>query len=178
MNGKYRTIDVGLAADQMFFGSIGLGFIPHLAQELEGRKLPRFAIGWSKLAAKVASTVKPVKTIIKIDAFRFELRPMIFNVNLLAYSVGLPLSSASLPDDGHAEIILDRGDSSEEFSAYVRNVFKNKYYYGDAISLYRGADISVQPTKGRTMYLDGELIDLPTEYLEIRISDQKLKVFC
>jgi diacylglycerol kinase family enzyme len=178
INGKYRNIDVGLAADQIFFGSIGLGLIPHLAQELEGRKLPRFGIGWSKLAAKAASAVRSIKTIIKIDAFRFELRPVIFNVNLLAYSVGLPLSTASLPDDGHAEVILDRGDASEEFSNYVRNVFKNKYYYGDSISLYRGTEISAQPTKGRTMYLDGELIDLPAEYLEIRISDKKLKVFC
>lgn len=178
MNGKYRTVDVGLAADQIFFGSVGLGFIPHLAKELEGRKIPRFAIGWSKLAAKAASNVKSVKTIIKIDAFRFELRPMILNINLLAYSVGLPFSSASLPDDGHAEIILDRGDSSEEFSAYIRNIFKNNYYYGDSISLYRGKEISIQPTKGRTLYLDGELIELPTEYLEIRISDKKLKVFC
>ncbi len=176
--GKYQRIDAGTAADQLFLGSIGFGFIPEMAVLLEERKTPRLAIGWAQLAAKAAAGVEPVKSIIKIDAFRFELSPLILNVNLMTFTLGLPLSPGSLVDDGHAEIILDRGDSSGEFSSYIRSVYKNKYMYSDQISQYRGVEMSIQPTKGRTLYLDGELLELPTEYLQVRVATKRLKVFC
>lgn len=176
--GKYRQIDTAAVANQIFIGSIGMGFIPALAEMLAEKKTPRFALGWSQLGAKAAAQVKLVKTIIKIDAFRFEVKPLIFNVNLIPYSVGLPLSPASLADDGHAEVIFDQGNMMGEFSIYTRLILKKKYLYSNNIRLYRGQEINIQPTQGRKLYLDGELLELPSNSLEIKITRNELKVFC
>jgi diacylglycerol kinase (ATP) len=174
--GAYEKIDIGRVADQYFFGSIGLGFLSHLAQEIDERGAPRFAIGWSQLGAKVAAGVPLKKSVLKVDSFRFETSPVIININLLPYSVGLPFSPASVADDGMAEIILDQGNNPGDFSAYTRLIFKKKYLYGNDVRLYRGREITIQPLRGRTLYLDGELLKLPTDILEIHVENKKLSV--
>ncbi|MFZ5980562.1 MAG: diacylglycerol/lipid kinase family protein [Candidatus Zixiibacteriota bacterium] len=178
IEGKYRKIDTAQVANQLFIGSIGLGFVPRLAALLDEKGCPRFALGWSQLGAKAAANCRQIKTLIKIDAFRFEVSPRILNINLMPYSVGLPFSPASLTDDGHAEIIFDQGNFAGDFSAYTRLIYKRKYIYGDDIRIYRGQDISIQPTQGRKLYLDGEIIELPSNALEIKIEKGGLKVFC
>jgi diacylglycerol kinase family enzyme len=176
--GGYRAIDAGRVNDQVFFGSIGLGLIPKMAVLLKEHKRPRFGLGWSKLAHRATELVNKRKTIVKIDAFRFEVEPLMLNVNLLSYSAGLRLSPASVGDDRRAEIIFDRDNDPDQLSHYVRLISREKYLYADEIGLYRGEVINVQPTQGRTLYLDGELLELPGQSLDISISDRKLKVFC
>ena len=176
LDGAYEKIDIGRVADQYFFGSVGLGFVSHLAEELEGRALPRFAIGWSQVGSKAAAGVPVRKSVLKVDSFRFEASPVIININLLPYSAGLPLSPASIADDGMAEIILDQGNKPGDFSAYTRLIFKKKYLYGNEVRLYRGREITIQPLRGRMLYLDGELLKLPTDILEIKVENKKLSV--
>ncbi len=178
ISGGYRQIDVGRAADIPFFGSVGLGFIPHLLEELSEQKAPRFALGWSQLGARIAGGVTLKKTLLKVDSFRFEIRPIILNVNLLPYSAGLPLTPASIADDGHAEIVFDQGDDPGNFASYTRLILKKKYLYGNEVRLYRGKAITCQPVRGRNLYLDGEMISVPNDILEIQIDQKQLSVFC
>ncbi|MEE8576866.1 MAG: diacylglycerol kinase family protein [candidate division Zixibacteria bacterium] len=178
VEGNYRTIDVGTIDNLTFFGSLGLGFIPQLAEELQDTKLPRFGFGWSRLAGRTAAKVKLRKSVIKIDSFIFELSPLMINVNLLSYSSGLPLSTSSLADDGHAEVIFDQGSQMGEFATFARQIASGKYYYGSDFHLYRGQIIRIQSRAGRQLYLDGELIKSPTAELAVEILEKKLKVFC
>lgn len=176
--GKYVKIDMGRAGGQPFFGSLGIGFIPSLAKELSENSVPRYAIGWSRIGSRAAAAVSLKNTVIKIDSFRFEISPLILNVNLLSYSAGLPLTPASMSDDGQAEIVFDEGNKIGEFSSFTRLIFKRKYLYGSQVKLFRGREITCHPVKGRQLYLDGEIIKLPINSLEIKIGDQQLKVLC
>jgi diacylglycerol kinase family enzyme len=173
----YRTIDTATAAGLPFFGSVGLGFVAKLLEQLQKQDVPRLSFGWSQLGARAASEVRLKRTILKVDAFRFEIRPIILSINLLSYSAGLPLTPASIPDDGLAEVVFDQGNNAGSFSAFTRLTLRKKYLYGDDVRLYRGRAITCQSVKGSTLYLDGELIELPDDTLEIRISDKKLHVF-
>ena len=175
---SYRLIDVGRVADQFFIGSIGLGFTPALQESLEGRSKPRFALGWSRLAGNVANDVLSPERVIKVDAFRFEVGPRILNVNLLPYTCSLPIDIAATPDDGLAEIIIDVGADVQEFSGFVKSVYKKKQLFGSRFRLFRGKVISIQPTRGDKMYLDGEIVDLPTDGIEITVDEKKLNVYC
>ncbi len=176
--GAYHTIDTGRVGDQAFFGSIGLGLIPRLAGALVDHKTPRFGIGWSKLAIRAISAIKTKKTVLKVDSFRFEIKPLMLNVNLLPYSVGLHMSPASIPDDQRLEVIFDRDGVADDVSHYTRQIARDKYLYSDTIGLYRGELVNIQPTKDRLLYLDGELLTLPGPSLDISISPTRLKVFC
>lgn len=176
--GNYRKIDVGFAADQPFISAVGLGFVPELFQLLKGQKLPRFGFGWSQIGAKAAAGVKLTQLTIKIDAFRFEVSPILLNVNLLPYAAGIPFSPASIADDSRAEIIFDMGTKLGEFSSLTRVMLKGKYLFGNDIRMYRGQAITIQPTKGRMLYLDGELIPLPTNVLSIKVGEKQVKAYC
>ena len=105
----YRQIDTAAISGQMFFGSIGIGYFPELMELLDGVKPPRFGFQWAKLGGRIAAAVRPRKMIIKVDSFRFEVRPHILQVNLLPYTAGLNLNPASIVDDNRAEIIFDVG---------------------------------------------------------------------
>ncbi len=178
IGGNYRKIDIGKAGDYSFFGSLGIGFVASLAEHLEGRRPPRFGLGWSKLGGTAAASVKPVRMNIKIDRFLFEVTPLILNVNLLTYSGGIPLSPTSVADDGLAEVIFDQGGAMGEFSTFTRLVAKRKYLYGEKVQLYRGRIIKLAPLKGRRLYIDGDLIEPADSELPIEVREKALKVFC
>lgn len=169
--------DCALASGLPFFGSIGLGFVPQLAEAIESEGLPRMAIGWSRIGSRSAADVTLKKTVIKVDSFRFEVKPIILNVNLIPYSAGLPLSPPSISDDGVAEILLDHEGNIGNFSRYIRLIYKGKYLYGDDVRLYRGQVIICHPVKGRTLYIDGELTEIPSDVLEIKMGTDKLSLF-
>lgn len=115
IGGDYKKTDSGMAADQPFFNAIGIGFLPELADSLKSVRTPRFGFGWSQIGSKAAAAVKIDKLVAKIDAFRFEISPVMMNVHLPPYAVGLPFASAALGDDGQAEVIFDQGGQIGEF---------------------------------------------------------------
>jgi diacylglycerol kinase family enzyme len=178
LSSSMQLTDVATAGNLPFFGSIGLGFSGQLVEELEERGLPHFGLGWSQLAARAAARVEPHDLVLKVDSFRFEIQPLMLNINLVSHSAGLPLSPASIPDDGHFEVIFDTGIQSGNFSSFARLIHKRRYLYGDEMRLYRGRVALIQSVEGRKLCLDGESIDLPTDALEIKVDEKKLQVLC
>ncbi len=176
MSDETRTIDCGKVSGQPFFGSIGLGLLPALQRALEVRSLPRFAIGWSRLVAQVAAEIKRDYTPVKVDSYRFDLQSLLVNVNLLSYSAGLPLAPAALTDDHKFDVTLDMGADGAPLSKVMRDIYKRKYFFDNGVRLYRGEEITIGSVKGRTLYLDGELIEVPTNTLEVTFYSKRLKV--
>jgi diacylglycerol kinase family enzyme len=173
---KTRKIDSGTVSGQVFFGSLGFGFIPELSRLLSERKPPRFAFVWSQIGMKAAAARLPKDIIIKVDSFRFEISPTILSVNLLPYTLGLPFSPASIADDARAEIIFDAEVSDKLMASYLRAVAVKQFVYGSQIRSFRGQTMSVQPMKGCDLYLDGELVTVPAAVVDIHIGEKQLKV--
>ena len=174
---RNKKIDYALASGNFFLGSLAFGFIPQLCELLKSRKIPRFAISWSRLAAQAAAMVEPTPLSIKIDAFGFEFTPQTFSVNLLPYSCGLPIVQSYSPDDGKCEVVLDIGEGRAILSSYARQLFKKKYIYSDDIRLYRGERISISSVKGKKVYIDGELMTLKEPEMRIEVHPQKIRIF-
>jgi len=173
---NYKSIDYATVANQMFFGSLGIGLIPNLERLLQQNGRPRFKMGWSSLGTKAALNCNVRNTIIKVDAFRFELSPLIFNVNLLPYSAGIKVSPVSGLADGLAEVIFDINVKPKEAGKLLKQLSKEKFWYGSDIRMYRGKIITIQPAEGMLLYLDGELLTLPTNFVEIEVGSSQLKV--
>jgi len=175
---KTKRIDFATVANQKFFGSLGLGLIPNLEKLLSHNGKPRFSFGWSSLGSKAAAGCVIRNSIIKVDAFRFEIAPLLLNINLLPYSAGIKISPVSGQSDGLAEVIFDVNIKPKEIGGVLKKLNNGKFVYGDEIRLFRGRRISIQPTSGMTMYLDGELLELPADYIEIEVGSKHLMVYC
>ena len=173
---KTRKIDSGTVSGQVFFGSLGFGFIPELSRLLAERKPPRFAFAWSQVGMKAAMARLPKDIIIKVDSFRFEISPTILSINLLPYTLGLPFSPASITDDARAEVVFDAGATDKLIASYLRSVAAKQFVYGSQIRSFRGQAISIQPIKGCDLYLDGELVKVPDAVVDIHIGETQLKV--
>ncbi|HQL23757.1 MAG TPA: diacylglycerol kinase family protein, partial [candidate division Zixibacteria bacterium] len=178
INRKYRPIDVVRSGERVVVGSLALGLVPSLQRQLAGKGAPRFAFRWSAIAARAAAAVEPLRFTLKLDAFRFPIEAKMFSINLLAYGLGLPLSPASLSDDGEMEIIFDARCSDRDLGRYIRDVYKGKYVYGSAVRLYRGAYLNFNPGKAQPALLDGDLVELPAQEYNFRISPTRLNLFC
>lgn len=178
INRKYRPIDVAAFGNYVVVGSLGLGLPVEVARSLDGRTAPKFAFRWTGLGLKAAERVQRHKFAVKVDAFRFEITPAMFSVNLLPYMLGLHISPPSLPDDREAEVIFDVDCSPRHLGHYLRDVRKGKYVYGTDVRLYRGSYISFGPVKGKTFLLDGDPITATEDTVELKIGERQLKVFC
>ncbi len=173
-----KRIDYGMADNNFFIGSIGLGFLPELHETLKSKKTyPRFGLSWSRLAATVSSAtdIKPVS--LKIDAFAFDLTPQLLNINLLSHSSGLKLAPSSICDDGKCEISFDAGDQKAIISNYIRKIFKEKYIYSDDIRMFRGQIITLSNVGGRKLYIDGEIIRLGSGELQVEVHPNRIRVY-
>ena len=178
LKGNTQKIDVGMVGDQIFLGSAALGFTPQMQKLMSTTSLSRFAFRWGQNAGKAVTDVKANSLVVKIDAFRFEIKPTILNINLLSHSVGIPISPTSIPNDNHAEIIVDFQNNKKSVSQFIRQLYKEKYIYNDEFKLFRGQHISIQPVKDEILYLDGELIVLPNDVLDIVMNEHQLQVIC
>jgi diacylglycerol kinase family enzyme len=175
---SYRKIDTVSVGQHFVVGSAGIGLIPEISRMLKKSGRPRFCLGWSSLAAKATASVKTKKMTVKIDAFRFEVHPVMLNINLLPYSVTLPFSPASVVDDRCVEVILSFEPDAAPLSTFVRQVCRKKHMYGDHVRLYRGTDINIEPLKNVTLFCDGELVELKETSLKVTLGERQLKVFC
>jgi len=178
VNRSYRPIDVAHFGDRLVVGSVGFGLLPALAKRLEGQGPPRFAFRWSALASKVADTVKSEPMTVTIDAFRFDIAPRLFMINLLPYATGLQLSPASVADDHQAEIIFDVDCSPKDLGHYVRAVYKGKYVYGSDVRLFRGGSIKIDSFPKGDVLLDGDVITASGSDILMEVGRHQLKVFC
>lgn len=177
LSGKSIKIDHGLASGRFFLGSIGIGLIPELLGQINSKRVPRFGLGWSRMAAMAAANVNTKQISIKIDAFRFDISPRLLNINLLPYSVGLPIASACIEDDGKGEVIFDIGNNSAILSSFIRMIFKKKYIYSDDIRMFRGSKVTISPIPRSKLYIDGEIVDHALDALEIEFFEKKIRIF-
>ncbi len=173
-----KKVDVAMVHGRPFFGSLGIGFMVELARGLAAGKRPRFGMGWSKLGSRVAASVSPIPVVVKIDSFRFEFSPIMLNISIHPFTLGIPFTPASQANDGQIEVTFDLGQDPKLFANYLKQVYKKKYLYGADVKLFRGKAISLQVPKGTEMCLDGEIVSAPVELLNIEIEHEKLKVFC
>ncbi len=177
LSGREKRIDCGMASGRFFLASVGLGLIPEMSELLKKKRSPVFSIGWSRLAAQAAAAVKIRQRSIKVDAFEFNLSAQTININLLPYTTGLPLTPASLTDDGKCEIVFDIGETRAIMSSFIRLIYKRKYIYSNDIRIFRGRRISIAPVDGSYVYIDGEIIRSPSTELKIEIMDKKIRIY-
>jgi diacylglycerol kinase (ATP) len=175
---KYAKVDYAMAAGLPLFGSLGLGFVPELAKSLENRKLPRLAWGWNQLGTKVAEEVERRQYTIQLDSYRFEVSSRLVMVNLQPRTLGIGFSPVSLTDDGQMEVQFDVIDSPKVLGNYLRLTARNGYLYRSEIRQFRGRQLTISPVQDQWLYLDGELLQLPTNILEVRFANEQLRVFC
>jgi diacylglycerol kinase family enzyme len=173
---KIRKIDYAYAARHFFIGSLSIGLLPEMMSLLQKRKTPRFAISWSRLASQASAGINVTPTSIKVDAFGFQLNAQTISINLLSHSLGLPVTPASICDDGKGEITFDTGPDRAIMSSYIRHLYKKKFVYSDDIRMFRGQKIALKPMNRRRLLVDGELIECGQPELNVDIYRQRIRI--
>lgn len=172
-----KRIDAGLANGHFFLGSLVSGLVPAITSRLSGKKPPRLALSWSKLAANAADDSVVRTTKMKVDSFTFSAKPLVLNIHLLPSLLDLRFAPAAVADDGHLILIYDREGNREMISHYIRDLKKNKYQYTDGIQMIRGERITISPVAGRSWLIDGEDIEFSGDEVIIEVLHRAVRIF-
>lgn len=170
------SIDTLLVGDQLVISAAGLGLLPSLHSYLLKKGAPRFGIGWGSISSELYKKQSPLALTLKLDAHRLTVSTRILSIHLLPYAAGLNLSPMSQRADTHFEIILDRGTKPERAANYVRDAAAKQLRFGAGLIAYRCAKVTIQPVRQLSLYLDGELVVLPSDVLEISRATKQLSV--
>ncbi len=176
LSGRSKKIDYAIASGIFFIGSLSFGLLPEMAEAIQNKKPPRFAIGWSRLASRASADLEPKEISIKVDAFAFNFSPRSISINLLPYSMGLRISPSSQISDGKYEISFDTGHDKAIMSNYIRQIFKGKYMYSDDIRMFRGERIALSPIKQCDILVDGELHEVNMPKMDVEIFPNRIRV--
>ena len=172
-----RRIDVGLANGHLFLGYLASGLLPNMVQRLGNKRLPRLAMGWTKLASHAAEDTVRRKTKIKVDSYIFESEPYLINVHMLSSLMTLRFAPVATPDDGRVVLIFDNECKRDIVSHYIRDLKKGRYQYSDGIRMIRGERIAISPISGRTWLMDGDAVEFTGNELAIEVLHRALRIF-
>jgi diacylglycerol kinase family enzyme len=170
-------IDAGLANGTFFLGSLITGLVPVMIEKLGRKKLPRLSMTWSKMAGRAADETMPQTATLKVDAYTFQIQPLIMHIQLLPNIMALPFAPVATPDDGRLVLIFDRDGTRDVVSHYIRDLRKRKYQYVDGIQMLRGERITITPASGRIWLIDGDKIEFAGEQIGIEILHRILRIF-
>ncbi len=174
---REMRVDAGLANGTFFMGSLITGLVPVMIDRLGSNKLPRLAMTWGKMAGRAADETMPQSVTLKVDAYTFQVQPLILQVHLLPNIMSLPFAPVATPADGRLVLIFDREGTRDAVTHYIRDLKKNKYQYIDGIQMLRGERITISPASGRVWLMDGDKIEFAGEHIGIEILHRILRVF-
>jgi len=172
-----KRIDAGLANGTFFLGSLITGLVPIMIDKLGKKKPPRLAMTWGKMAGQAADETMPQTATMKVDAYTFQVQPLILHIHLLSDIMSLSFAPVATPDDGRLVLIFDRDGTRDVVSHYIRDLKKNRYQYIDGIQMLRGERMTITPASGRVWLIDGDKIEFAGDKIGIEILNRILRIF-
>jgi diacylglycerol kinase family enzyme len=171
-----KQIDAIYVGDQLVLSAAGLGLLPSLHAYLLKKGAPRFGIGWGMVSNDLYKKQPSLSLTLKLDAHRLTVSTRMLSVHLLPYAAGLNLSPMSMGTDSHFEVILDQGKKTDRVANYVRDAAAKQIRFGSGLAAYRCEKVTIQSVKQQPLYLDGELVTVPSDVLDITRAPKQLLV--
>ena len=173
-NHSIKTIDTGTVNDQVFLGTLGVGFDAHITKCFAEYGKRGF---WSyiKLIFREYFSYKPQLFKLTIDGKSFEKRAWILCVaNSAHYGNGAIISPNSSTNDGIFEVCALKKPTIFQVPLFVFRFFTGSIHKSSLMSRESGKEIVIQ-NNFELFHRDGEPT-LSTKALEIKINPLSLKV--
>jgi YegS/Rv2252/BmrU family lipid kinase len=172
-----RIIDIGKAGDRYFQNGLGIGFDAWVVQEtiktkaLRGKALYLFSV------LKTVYSYTPPRIILMYnDVQRAENFYLITIGNGISLGGGFKLTPNAILDDGLFDLTIIQNLKKLEVYQNLLGVFSGKHIYLEQVTTGRTNKLSLHSDEGFAAHVDGELISLSLNSLEVELLPKALKV--
>lgn len=180
LNGKIRTMDVGICQGTPFLLWSGAGFDAFVVHHLEPRSRWQKQFPSTQYAAtmaRLASSWTGMDLKIRVDGKRVDGKYIVVLVtNIHLYAGGIAkLSPKARIDDGKIDLWLFSGDTMQETLQHIYDLAAGRHIASEKTSYYSCEEIRIKSKKDLFLQLDGEPIP-QSKSVTISVKPQSLRV--
>lgn len=174
---KSRLIDIGQAGDRYFQNGLGIGFDAWVVQETMGvQKLRGTAIYLYSVLKTIYAYHPPLVNLEYNDVSRTENLYMITAGNGISLGGGFKLTPNAILDDGLFDLNIIRNLKKWEVYQNLISVFAGKHIYLEQVTTARTDKLKIRSEEGFAAHVDGELLSLSLNSLEVKLLPKALEV--
>jgi len=174
---KTRKIDIGQAGDRYFQNGLGIGFDAWVVQEtLKVHRLRGTAIYLYSVLKTIYSYKPPLIKIEYNDVSREEKFYMITVGNGISLGGGFKLTPNASLDDGLFDLNIIRDSKKWEVYQNLFSVFTGKHIYLEQVTTDRADHISILSNESFAAHVDGELLSLNLNALDVKLLPKALEI--
>jgi YegS/Rv2252/BmrU family lipid kinase len=172
-----RSIDIGQAGERYFQNGLGIGFDAWVVQEtMKVHRLRGTAIYLYSVLKTIYSYSPPKVKLEYNDVSREENFYMITVGNGISLGGGFKLTPKAILDDGLLDLNIIKNLKKWEVYQNLLSVFAGKHIYLEQVTYDRTTNLTVQSDKGFAAHVDGELLSLNLNSLEVKLLPKALDV--
>jgi YegS/Rv2252/BmrU family lipid kinase len=174
---KSRSIDIGKAGDRYFQNGLGIGFDAWVVEKtLKVKKLRGTAIYLYSVLKTIYTYKPPVVHLQYNQVNRTEKFYMITVGNGVSLGGGFKLTPNALLDDGMFDLNIIRDLKKWEIYQNLLGVFSGKHIYLEQVTTGRTDHLKIQSEEGFAAHVDGELVSLNLNSLDVHLLPKALNV--
>jgi YegS/Rv2252/BmrU family lipid kinase len=174
---KTRSIDIGKAGDRYFQNGLGIGFDSWVVKEtINVHNLHGRAIYFYSVLKTIYSYNPPVVKLQYNDVSREEKFYMITVGNGISLGGGFKLTPNAVLDDGLFDLNIIRNLKKWEVFQNLLSVFMGKHIYLEQVTTDRTDQLSIYSDDGFAAHVDGELLSLNLNTLNVKLISKALEV--
>ena len=175
---KTKSIDTGLAGDEFFVNSFGVGFDADVSYAI--RNAPKALKGRSAYIYAIFSTLRKLNnipvTVVVDNQEVFSGKSLLVSVQNGKRTGGSFLFAPEARlDDGLFEILVAANFKKYEVPLILPKLIKGNYLPNPKIHVFRGKNISLTWAQKRPGHMEGELIKASTHF-QAKLLSKSLKV--
>ena len=176
LRGNRKKIDIGRVNDRLFHNGLGIGFDARVVEKGLHVKYLRGNAFYLYSVLAVLFSYKPVEIEISADSFRRKLDYFLITVaNGVSLGGGFYLTPDALMDDGYFDICLIENMSKPAILKNLLKVYSGKHKYDPRVDIIRAKKVRLSSTDGFAAHMDGELISLNLNEVNVEILEQSLE---
>ena len=174
---KTQPIDIGKAGDRYFQNGLGIGFDAWVVEEtLKVNKLRGTAIYLYSVLKTIYNYQPPIVNICYNDVNRTERFYMITVGNGISLGGGFKLTPNAIVDDGLFDLNIIRDLKKWEIYQNLISVFTGRHIYLEQVTTDRTDQLSIESEEGFAAHVDGELLSLNLNSLNVQLLPKALEV--
>jgi YegS/Rv2252/BmrU family lipid kinase len=168
--GNTKLVDAGQASGQIFFESVGVGFLAQVMERVGEQDSKKELLKVARHTIAEMINCEPFKVKLTVDGKVHHIDTLWLTITNTGRAGAVEIDPAAQISDGQLEITYTKVLSATELPRSVISFLRNNHIKQRHFIRLRGAEIRLELDSPRAIHIDGELIE--QQSINVRVLPQ------